>query len=146
MKTLFACFAASTIVVAVPAAATDFTLDVPVHITNMPRVTRGYVECLISTEPLGGDRFLSTNVIGRNSVFFTVTGGTFDGTVTVPVENTSSRASRAARSYNCQLFGEVLNDSGSSIALDAPSRWSGYETVTHIPIDRATTTINANLP
>ena len=129
-----------------PASATDFTFDVPVHVSNMPRLARGYVECFVSAVPVGGDVLAVDNVIGRNRTFFDFTDRGYDGTVTVAIDNSSRRSSSEARSYSCSMFGSVLNDSGNPVSVYAETWRFDYPAVTHINVDRETTRIRANLP
>ena len=57
---------------AAPAAATDFTFDVPVNVHDVPLLSQIAVDCLVSVLPAGTTGAAAdSNVIGRGSV----TGG-----------------------------------------------------------------------
>ena len=117
------CIAAVLAAVAVPAWATDFTLDVPVSVRDVPLLTQVRVSCLVSTLAAGATGAASeSNLIGRGDVTVDATGGTYEGTVSVPVENNGVRRSSDARSYSCGLEGLGRNASGSSITLG--TNWS----------------------
>ena len=133
--------------VASPASATDFTFDVPVSISNLPRVTRARIQCFVSNLPAGTDGWAAgDHVIGRSDVWVELTNGSYNGTVTVPVENSGILRSADARGYACTLTGSALNDSGAVVTLH-PSIWgrtlSGMGAGT---LERETTRLDANIP
>ena len=108
---------------ATPASATDFTFEVPVSVRDVPLLTQVRVSCLVSVLPAGTDGSASeTNVIGRGDVTVDAPGGSYEGTVTVPVENGGTRRSVDARSYACGLEGLGRNASGGLITLG--TNWS----------------------
>ena len=107
-----------TVLFAAPAGATDFTFDVPVAIRNVPLLTSVDVRCFVSVLPAGTTGTTSpTNLVGDGIVTVDTPGGTFEGTVTVPVENHSVLRSADARSYQCDLYGHGVSPSGSPVAL-----------------------------
>lgn len=106
-----------------PAYATDFTFDVPVSVHNVPLLTQIEVSCLVSVLPAGTSGAAGNpNVIGLNSVVVDAPGGSYDGTVTVPVENSGVLRSVDARSYSCSMIGRGQSPSGASIELNGS--WS----------------------
>ena len=108
---------------AAPATAADFTFDVPVSVRDVPLLTQVRVDCFVSVLAAGMDgSAVETNVVGRGSVTVESPGGTYDGTVTVPVENRGTRLSNDARSYSCALHGLGRNASGGAITLG--TNWS----------------------
>lgn len=117
------CLAAVLAAVAVPASAADFTLDVPVSVRDVPLLTRVRVSCLVSALAAGTTgASAETNIIGRGDVVVDAPGGTYEGTVSVPVENRGVRRSADARSYLCDLEGLGRNASGVAVTLG--NNWS----------------------
>lgn len=115
--------AALAIALAVPTAAADFTFDVPVSVRDVPLISQVRVSCYVSVLAAGADGAASeTNVVGRGDVTVDAPAGTYEGTVTVPVENRGTRLSADARSYTCALEGLGRNASGGPITLG--SNWS----------------------
>jgi hypothetical protein len=119
------CIAAALLAagVASPALATDFTFDLPVSVRDVPLLTQVRASCYVSVLPAGvngaaGD----ANVVGRGSATVDAPAGTFEGTITVPVENGGTRRSVDARSYGCELEGLGTNASGAPITLG--TNWS----------------------
>lgn len=101
-----------------PAFATDFTFDVPVSIRDVPLLTQIDVRCYVSTLPIGTvGAAADSNVIGRGSVTIDTPGGSYDGTVTVPVENRGVLRSIDARSYGCDLMGRGNSPSGAAVSM-----------------------------
>ncbi len=101
-----------------PATAADFTFDVPVSVRDVPVITQVRVNCLVSVLAAGVDGSAAeSNVVGRGEVTVDAPGGTYEGTVEVPVENRGTRLSSAARSYSCYLEGLGRNAAGSMINL-----------------------------
>ena len=140
---LFAC----ALVVPGAAAAADFTLDVPLRVENAPSLSRITVDCMVSRVRLEDPyRSGSTNVIGRGSATVPVTGGRFDGTVTVEINNTSIIPSSEARSYSCALTGNGTARTGAPYAASPDNFRSVYETATGQTLDRLTAHARANLP
>src|SRR5688500_8616488 len=100
--------AAAAILLASPgaAAAADFTLDVPVRIQNVPSLSMLYVECLVSRAAIGEPGAAGgTNVVGRGSASTPVSGGSYDGTLTIEIDNVGIIPSSSARSYRCSMRG-----------------------------------------
>ncbi len=110
-------------VLAAPAAAADFTFDVPVSVRTVPVITQVRVNCLVSVIAAGVDGYaVESNIVGRGSVTVEAPGGTYEGTVEVPVENRGTRLSSDARSYACSIEGLGRSASGGTITLG--SNWS----------------------
>jgi len=104
--------------ISAPAMAADFTFDVPVSVRDVPLLTQIRVSCLVSVLAAGVDGAAAeTNVVGRGDVTVDAPGGTYEGTVEVPVENRGTRLSSAARSYSCYLEGLGRNAAGGTITL-----------------------------
>ena len=107
---------------AAPAAATDFTFDVPVNVHDVPLLSQIAVDCLVSVLPAGTTGAAAdSNVIGRGSVTVDAPGGNYSGTVSVPVENRGVLRSTDARSYSCSMRGMGRSPAGADISL---SNWS----------------------
>jgi hypothetical protein len=118
------CIAAVLAAAAVPASAADFTFDVPVSVRNVPVISQVRVNCLVSVLAAGVDGSAAeSNIVGRGEVTVEAPGGTYEGTVVVPVENRGTRMSSAARSYSCDLEGLGRDAAGGLINLG--SNW-GY--------------------
>jgi hypothetical protein len=59
---------AAAALIGAPAAAADFTLDVPVSVQNVPLLTQVQVDCYVSVLPAGtSGAAADSNVIGRGS-------------------------------------------------------------------------------
>ena len=117
------CIAAVLAAAAVPASATDFTFDVPVSVRDVPLLTQVRVSCYVSSLAAGTTGAAAvTNVVGRGEVTVEAPGGTYEGTVSVPVENSGVRRSIDARSYLCDLEGLGRNAGGAPITLG--TNWS----------------------
>lgn len=109
--------------IAAPAAAADFTFDVPVSVRDVPVITQIRVNCMVSVIAPGGDGAMSeTNIVGRGSITVDAPGGSYEGTVVVPVENRGTRRSSDARSYRCALEGLGRSASGGLLSLG--TNWS----------------------
>jgi len=106
-----------------PAMSADFTFDVPVSVRDVPLISQVRVSCLVSVLGAGVDGYAAeTNIVGRGDVTVDAPGGTYEGTVEVPVENRGTRLSSAARSYSCDLEGLGRNAAGGTITLG--SNWT----------------------
>lgn len=109
--------------ISAPATAADFTFDVPVSVRDVPVITQVRVSCLVSVLEAGVDGSAAeSNIVGRGDVTVEAPGGTYEGTVEVPVENRGTRLSSAARSYSCSLEGLGRNAAGGTIILG--SNWT----------------------
>jgi hypothetical protein len=96
---------AAAVLAAAPAAhAADFTLRVPVTITNVPSASQLKVDCYVSKVAPGGVYAAGAeNVVGRGYSFQPVSGGAFAGTITVTANAGGIVPPSAARSYGCSL-------------------------------------------
>jgi hypothetical protein len=127
--------------------AADFTLDVPVRVQNVPSLINLTVDCYVSRVlttdpyPAGG-----TNVIGRGSASTPVSGGSFDGTLTIEIDNTGIIPSSSARSYSCAMRGAGRATTGAGYTASSGNFAAVIETATGQTLDRATVTTRANLP
>ena len=133
--------------VAAPAGAADFTFDVPVNVSNIPQLSRIRVDCTVSVLPAGTDGWAAdSNVIGRGSTTVDVTGGSFNDTVQVTVENRGTRRSSEARSYDCYLTGTARNSAGYDVVLEY-GMWSRtLERITGAALASENTETAVNLP
>lgn len=147
MKRSLLLVVATAMVAASPAIAADFTFDVPLRLTNMPGVTSVTVRCLVSRVAAGADGYAATeNVIGRNAASVPISGGSYDGTVTVAVDNSSIHPSSEARSYMCYMSGELVDSTGRHFSLNFGDFNRTYETVTGIRLDRYSNEAAGALP
>lgn len=94
--------AVALLLTAIPAAAADFTINVPVTLENMPAARRILVVCTVyDNDRSGGD---TRSVVGSgSSPWFDVTGGRHSATIRVEFNAEVSRGPSAARSYSCNL-------------------------------------------
>jgi len=129
-----------------PAIAADFTFDVPVSVRDVPVISQVQVRCLVSVLDAGVDGYAAeSNIVGRGEVTVEAPGGTYEGTVEVPVENRGTRLSSAARSYACSLQGLGRNAAGGTITLG--SNWTvSLERMTGTGLISEQTRTTANLP
>jgi hypothetical protein len=126
------------------AAAADYTFDVPVRLVNLPSLTGASVHCIVySVEALSPDAGV---VMGEGSAAVPVSGGAFDGVVTVEVNNRSIYPSGNARSYLCNLNGTGTARSGSTYGASPGNFRDVYQAATGATIDSLTTTVRANFP
>lgn len=129
------------------ATAADFTFDVPVHLENVPSMTAVAVECLVSRVALGGPYAAGgTNVIGRGSASIAVSGGSYDGTVSVEVNNSSIIPSSEARSYICSMRAAGTARTGATYAASTDNFGSVYELATGQTLERLVVRAEAGLP
>lgn len=136
---------AAAALIGAPAAAADFTLDVPVSVQNVPLLTQVQVDCYVSVLPAGtSGAAADSNVIGRGSATVDAPGGTYNGTVTVAVENRGILRSVDARSYHCDLNGRGRSPSGTDVAFEGS--WSNLvQRMTGSGLVSETTWTEANL-
>ncbi|OGQ80915.1 MAG: hypothetical protein A3F90_00685 [Deltaproteobacteria bacterium RIFCSPLOWO2_12_FULL_60_19] len=91
-----------TLIAAAPAAAVDFTINIPVTLENMPAARRVEVNCTAqrtadgSTEP--------GSIVGSGSGSAAVSDGRFSGTITVAFNASASAPPGLARSYSCIIM------------------------------------------
>lgn len=129
------------------ATAADFTLEVPVRFANVPSVTGATVDCLISRVEVGGPGGAGgTNVVGRGSAPVPVSGGAFDGTVTVEINSDGIIPASDARSYRCSLRAAGTARTGSTYTASSGNFGDVYTTATGATLDSVTTTVQGNLP
>lgn len=129
------------------ATAADFTFDVPVHLENVPSMQTAYIECLVSRVALGGPYAAGgTNVIGRGSASVSVSGGNYDGTVAVEVNNSSIVPSSEARSYMCGMRAVGTARTGATYSASTDNFATVYETATGQTLERVAVRAEAGLP
>jgi hypothetical protein len=139
--------ALAAMLLAGPAAAADFTLDVPVRLENVPSMTEARVSCLISRIPIGGDGISQErHVLGRGSARVPVADGRYDGTVTVEINNSSIIQSSEARSYVCSLDASGRSRTGVPYTASSGNFEEVYETATGQRLERAAVWQEAGLP
>jgi len=86
---------------AIAAHAQNLTLDVPVRVANVhPSASIGSVTCTAFGHADG----LKSEIgfLGTGTKWFTLAGGAFDGTVSVPVRFDAGKG--PARAYRCALY------------------------------------------
>lgn len=129
------------------AAAADFTLEVPVRFANVPSVTSATVDCLISRVEVGGPGGSGgTNVVGRGSASVPVSGGAYDGSVTVEINSDGIIPASDARSYRCSLRAAGTARTGSTYTASPGNFQDVYTTATGATLDSVTTNVQGNLP
>jgi hypothetical protein len=144
---IFATAAIAAGFVAQPAAAADFTFDVPLRIANLPAIETVRVECFVSRIEAGGAyQAAERNVLGRGDATVPISGGNFDGTVTVEVENRSISPSTEVRSYSCSQTAVGTARTGVRFAASPGNYQEAYETATGATLDRVVPRVQANLP
>jgi len=97
---------------ATPAAAIDFTFDVPVTLQRMPAARQLQVLCAVydTIDGTGDGR----NTIGSwSSLRVDVAGGNFSDSVRVEFNAQSTRGPSEARSYSCNLVVFGVDASGA---------------------------------
>ena len=143
----FAAVAITALIAATPVAAADFTLDVPVRLQNLPALTSVGVDCLISRVAPGGPYAAGgTNVIGRGSAPVPISGGSFDGTVTVEIDNSSIIPSSEARSYICSMRGSGRATTGTTYTASSGNFQDVYQTATGQTLDRVMVHAEGSIP
>lgn len=126
---------------ATPAAAADFTFDVPVRVQNLPSMHTLSLRCIIYTAYPGG------YIMGRGSSGnFPITGGNFEGTLTIEVNADGIRTASEARAYSCSLEGLGTARTGSTYRSSPDNFQSVYETATGHTLVRAINTVRGTLP
>lgn len=94
------------------AAAQDFTFDVPVALVDLPPdITNAQVACYLMNAERGG------TMIGQGNAWVPISGGAYEGTLSVPVNATGDPS--LARAYNCRLF---LNGVEAVTLFNPPER------------------------
>ncbi|MBI2156589.1 MAG: hypothetical protein HYU26_06780 [Candidatus Rokubacteria bacterium] len=101
-----------------PAAAEDFTLRVPVNLSNvMPGEAIGWVNCWVGTDALYSDNqpnVGSDGRIGRGGAQFAIpAGGGFNGTVEVKFNAFSGQNPSLAMKYKCWFYLGDMGDPGN---------------------------------
>jgi hypothetical protein len=133
---------ALAMVAAAPASAADFTFDVPVRVENLPSLTTIRVRCSVQTaEP---DR----HILGNGySAYVSVTGGRFEGTIMVEVNNDDAFIpSSDARIFDCALIGEGTSRTGRVYALSPSYFVETYERATGHTIVTANNQVRGTIP
>jgi hypothetical protein len=129
-----------------PAIAADFTLDVPVRLVNTPGIETLYVECLISRVEAGGVSAAGgSNVVARGRQSVPISGGSYEGTVTVEMDNSSIVPSSEARSYICSMRGVGTARTGTAFTASSGNFADVYLTAMGITLDSVRTTVQGNL-
>jgi hypothetical protein len=103
-RTPLALAALAALALAPAAPAADFTLQVPLTISNIPSAATAGLDCSISkVEVAGVSPLAGGNVIGTGSVSQAITGGSFSGVLTVVVNATGIIPPSQAKSYWCSF-------------------------------------------
>ena len=107
-----------------PAAAEDFTIIVPVQVSNLPDEARPRVRCVVYGESLDDSDLIGFGFAERND------NADFNGTMTVAFDAEAGRNPDDARQYVCELgvdpnsFSHVLSwescESAGIVPADDP--------------------------
>jgi hypothetical protein len=135
------CLFAIVVAVAAPASAADFTFDVPVRVQNVPSMHTLYLSCTIYTAYPGG-----TIMARGESGNFPITGGAYEGTVTIEVNADGIRPAAEARAYACSLEGLGTARTGATYRSSASNFRSAYETATGHTLTTANNTVRGTVP
>ncbi len=134
--------AALAMVAAAPASAADFTFDVPVRVENMPSLTTIQVQCAVYTADRAG-RILGVAV----SPWVRVTGGRFEGTIAVEVNNDDAfTPSIDARTYRCGLTGIGTSRTGRDFRMSLENFVETYQRATGHTIAIANHQVRGTIP
>ena len=126
---------------AAPAAAADFTFDVPVRVQNVPSMHTLYLSCSVWTA------YPDDRLVGRgSSPPIPTTGGSYEGTVTIEVNATGITPAAEARVYNCALEGSGTALTGSTYRSSPDNFRAVYERATGHTLVTATNQVRGTLP
>lgn len=102
-RSLLAFAAIALVFASGPASAADFTFTVPVKLANLPPDSRqGMVQCLAYIGPIGPG--LSTlHLAGNGFSMFPISGGAYEGEVTVTIDARPGVDPATATHYSCAL-------------------------------------------
>ncbi|MEO6582319.1 MAG: hypothetical protein ABIN68_05880 [Sphingomicrobium sp.] len=126
---------------AAPASSADFTFDVPVTVENLPSLTSIGVQCAVySGATVGGI------IAVARSAPVAVSGGRYDGTITVEVNNEGLTPSSEARSYRCGVVGGGTSRTGVAYGLSIDSFIDGYQRATGHMIVTANNNVSGPIP
>lgn len=128
------------------AAAADFTFDVPVRIENAPSMTTAYIDCVVWRAAVGEVYSGPGNMMGRGGTSVPVTGGRYEGTVTIEVNASGIIPAADARSYSCSLRAVGTSRSGTTYSAMPDNFRTVYETATGQTLTLANNQTRANLP
>lgn len=146
MRLLIASVAlAALLCAAAPASAQDFTFTVPVRIENMRHIESAQVNCSVVNQDASGVR---RAVSLAPSVAVPVSGGAFNGNITVPV-NVSSGFTRAdATHWGCSLVYRWRMPDGTVFNRSLPSgeRASNYTRYTGQSVTSVVETAAGEVP
>ena len=108
-----------------------YTFTVPVRLENLPETTSVSVDCAVSTLGVGVDGGMAdANLVARGETTSVVTGGRFNGDVTVPTVYRTAWTGHAA-SYTCGIYLIGSTSAGAPFRVSAPVM---YTRVTGRPI------------
>ncbi len=124
------------------ATASDFTINVPLVLTNLPNATAAKVYCSVTAPP-------DNSVVGNGSTRFVVVGGKYSGTVTVAFDAKTTKPPGTATQYSCFLGLEGKAAKGTNFESSYSmlvSDWLGAtgQTITINPSNPAV--VNGALP
>lgn len=127
--------------VAAPVSAADFTFDVPVSVQNLPSMHTLVVSCTVYTAYPGG------TIMARGaSGPIAMTGGNYEGTVTIDVNASGIRPASEARAYGCSLEGLGTARTGSTYRSSPSNFTEVYQTATGHTLARVNNTVRGPLP
>lgn len=118
--------AALAITSPLPAAAADFTFNVPVTISNMPAARQLTVLCSVS------DRY--NYVVGSQATSTPVADGQFSGTVTVEFNANQGIHPSLAINYGCYVDVTGVDPSGRSFDAQYMRLQESWQTATGQPV------------
>lgn len=144
---LFAAIAAIAAIAAAAlapaAAAVDFTLQVPLTISNIPSASTAVVDCSISkVEVAGVSPLAGGNVIGTGSASQAITGGSFSGALTVAVNATGIIPPSQAKSYWCSFRIAGRATTGATYAASSGNMADVIRTATGQTLTEVRTSVN----
>lgn len=132
---------ALAMVAAAPASAADFTFDIPVSVQNLPSMHTLFVECSVFTAFPGG-----ALIANRRSGPIAMTGGNYEGTVTVEVNADGLILASEARVYRCSLEGQGTARTGATYSSSPDTFESIYELATGHTLLRVNNLVRGTIP
>lgn len=144
---LYASLISSVFMLAMNSAvfAADFTLNVPLQVSNVPSMSLIVVSCAVSKVRVGEPyQTGGSNVVGRGSTRVPITSGSYNGTVRVEVNATGIIPASSAQSYFCSITGDGTAQTGSTYAAQYGNFQTVYETATGHTLDRVKTNTRGN--
>ena len=127
------------------ASAADFTFDVPLRLQNVPSVNTARISCVVYRSALGTVE-TGPNRIGRADVDIPISGGAYDGNVTVEVDNSGIIPSSEARSYSCYIYALGTSRTGTTYGASYGNFRAVYDVATGHTLDRLVPVVRGSIP